>query len=95
MTTYDLKSLPTDTIVKLHNMAGGNRIYCMDDDEDFNLVDDIVTEHLRVKRNSALWEFDSAMSYVVIEHGDVLSYNEKAIRNYVDYGRIIEYVLYS
>ena len=25
MTTYDLKSLPTDTIVKLHNTAGGNR----------------------------------------------------------------------
>lgn len=48
MTVYELKTLPIDTLVKLHNMAGGNRIYCMDDDEDFNRVDDIVTEHLRV-----------------------------------------------
>lgn len=95
MTTYDLKSLPTDTIVKLHNTAGGNRIYCMDDDNDFSHVNDIVTEHLWVKRNSALWEFDSAMPYVVIEHGDVVSYNEKAIRDYIDYARIIEYTLYS
>lgn len=80
MTVYELKTLPIDTLVKLHNMAGGNRIYCMDDDNDFSYVNDIVTEHLRVKRNSALWEFDSAMPYVVIEHGDVVSYNEKAIR---------------
>ena len=95
MTTYDLKSLPADTIVKLHNTAGGNRIYGMDDDNAFSHVNDIVTEHLRVKRNSALWEFDSAMPYVVIEHGDVVSYNEKAIRDYIDYDRIIEYILYS
>lgn len=95
MTVCELKTLPIDTIVKLHNTAGGNRIYCMDDDEDFNQVKAIVAEHLRVKRNSALWEFDSAMPYVVIEHGDVVSYNEKAIRNYVDYDRIIEYILYS
>lgn len=95
MTVYELKNLPIDTLVKLHNTAGGNRIYCMDDAEDFNQVAAIIAEHLRVKRNSALWEFDSAMPYVVIEHGDVLSYNEKAIRNYVDYGRIIEYILYS
>lgn len=95
MTVYELKTLPIDTLVKLHNMAGGNRIYCMDDDNDFSYVNDIVTEHLRVKRNSALWEFDSAMPYVVIEHGDAVSYNEKAIKNYVDYDRIIEYILYS
>lgn len=94
MTVYELKTLPTDTLVKLHNMAGGNRIYCMDDDNDFSYVNDIVTEHLRVKRNSALWEFDSAMPYVVIEHGDVMSYNEEAIIDYIDYDRIIEYVLY-
>lgn len=95
MTVCELKTLPIDTIVKLHNTAGGNRIYCMDDDEDFNQVKAIVAEHLRVKRNSALWEFDSAMPYVVIEHGDVMSYSEKAIRDYIDYARIIEYVLYS
>lgn len=95
MTVCELKTLPIDTIVKLHNTAGGNRIYCMDDDEDFNQVNAIVAEHLRVKRNSALWEFDSAMPYVVIEHGDVVSYSEKAIRDYIDYDRIIEYVLYS
>lgn len=95
MTVYELRSLPIDTIVNLHNTAGGNRIYCMDDDNDFIHVNGIVTEHLRVKRNSALWEFDSAMPYVVIEHGDVVSYNEKAIKNYVDYDRIIEYILYS
>lgn len=95
MTVYELKTLHIDMIVKLHNMAGGNRIYCMDDDNDFSHVNDIVTEHLRVKRNSALWEFDSAMPYVVIEHGDVVSYNEKAIKDYVDYDRIIEYILYS
>lgn len=95
MTVCGLKTLPIDTIVKLHNTAGGNRIYCMDDDEDFNQVKAIVAEHLRVKRNSALWEFDSAMPYVVIEHGDVVSYNEKAIRDYIDYDRIIEYTLYS
>ena len=94
MTVYELKTLPIDTIVKLHNMAGGNRIYCMDDDNDFSHVNDIVTEHLRVKRNSALWEFDSAMPYVVIEHGDVVSYNEKAIRDYIDYDRIITDMLY-
>jgi hypothetical protein len=95
MTVYELKTLPIDTLVRLHNMAGGNRIYCMDDDNDFSHVNDVVSEHLRVKRNSALWEFDSVMPYVVIEHGDVVSYNEKAIRNYVDYDRIIEYILYS
>lgn len=95
MTVCELKTLPLDTIVKLHNTAGGNRIYCMDDDEDFNQVKAIVAEHLRVKRNSALWEFDSAMPYVVIEHGDVVSYSEKAIRDYIDYDRIIEYTLYS
>lgn len=95
MTVCELKTLLIDTIVKLHNTAGGNRIYCMDDDEDFNQVKAIVAEHLRVKRNSALWEFDSAMPYVVIEHGDVVSYNEKAIRDYIDYDRIIEYTLYS
>lgn len=90
MTVYELKTLPIDTIVKLHNTAGGNRIYNMDDNNDYNCVRDVVAEHLRVKRNSALWEFDSAMPYVVIEHGDVMSYNEKAIRDYIDYDRIAD-----
>lgn len=94
MTTYELKSLPIDTIIKLHNTAGGNRIYRMDDNSDYTCVSDVVAEHLRVKRNSALWEFDSAMPYVVIEHGDVMSYSEKAIRDYIDYDRILTDMLY-
>lgn len=94
MTTYDLKTLPTDMLVKFHNSAGGHRIYCMDDNSDYSHVKDIVAEHLRVKRNAALCEFDSSMPYVVIDHGDVISYSEKAIRDYIDCDMIIDYMFY-